>query len=133
MKVMRRSVGAALFVLAGMTGPEAASAQQPAHVAGPELLEQAVVESAATAEQDRARLQALLERDDVREIAAANALDADRLHDVVGTLTAGQLARIAPHLAAAESALAGGQSITFNATTLIIILLLIIVVVLIAN
>lgn len=130
---LRRSVGAVLFAFAGMIGAGDAAAQEPAHVAGADLLEQAVLESAASAEQDRSRLQALLERDDVREIAAANAMDADRLHDAVGTLTAEQLARLAPHLAAAETAIAGGQSITFNATTLIIILLVIIAVVLIAD
>lgn len=133
MKALRMGVGAVVFALAGTLGAEDAAAQQPAHVAGGDVIEQTVLEHAAAAEQNRARLQDLLQRDDVREIAAANALDADRLHDAVGTLTAEQLARIAPHLHAAEAALAGGQSITFNATTLIIILLLIIVVVLIAD
>lgn len=133
MKVLRRSVGALMFALVGMIGAGDVAAQQPAHVAGADVLEQAVLESASNADQDRARLQALLERDDVREIAAANALDAERLHAAVGTMTPEQLARIAPHVAAAETALAGGQSITFNATTLIIILLIIIAVVLIAD
>jgi len=110
-----------------------AAAQQPAHVAGPDVLNEAVVAHAAAAEQSRDRLQTLLAREDVRRIAAQNALDADRLRDAVGTLSAAQLARIAPHLSAAEAALAGGQVISLNATTLIIILLLIIVVVLIAD
>ncbi len=131
MRVLHRGVGVVLFVLA--IGAGEAAAQQPAHVAGPDVLESAVLEHAAHAEQNRTRLQALLERDEVREIAAANAFDAEKLRDAAGTLSAEQLARIAPHLQAAEVALAGGQTITFNATTLIIVLLLIIVVVLIVD
>jgi len=133
MRALQTGVGVVLFALAGAIGAGEAAAQQPAHVAGADVLERAVLEHAAQAEQDRARLQTLLERDDVREIAAANAFDADRLHAAAGTLTAEQLARIAPHLQAAEAALAGGQTITFNAMTLIIILLLIVVVVLIVD
>jgi hypothetical protein len=133
MKALRTSVGGVLFALAAVMNAGEAAAQQPAHVAGADVLEQAVLEHAADTERSRDRLQALLERDDVREIAAAHAIDADRLHDAAGTLSAAQLARIAPHLQAAESALAGGQVISFNATTLIIILLLIVVVVLIAD
>lgn len=133
MRAVRTGVGAVLVALAGVMNAGDAAAQQPVHVAGPDVLNQAVVEHAAAAEQSRDRLQNLLARDDVRRIAAENALDADRLRDAVGTLSASQLARIAPHLQAAEAALAGGQVISLNATTLIIILLLIIVVILIAS
>ncbi len=126
-------VGAALVAIAGGISAGDAAAQQPAHVAGSDVLNRAVLEHAGAEEQGRERLQALLAREDVRRIAAENALDADRLRDAVGTLSGAQLARIAPHLQAAEEALAGGQVISLNATTLIIILLIIIVIVLIAD
>lgn len=128
MRVKQIVPGAVALVLGGAGQ---AAAQQSARVAPAAVLDAAVVEHATHAELDRARLQALLQRPEVREIAAANAIDMQRVQDAAGTLGGIQLQMIAPHLQAAEDALAGGQSITISTTMIIIALLVIILLVLI--
>ncbi|MGH7445570.1 MAG: hypothetical protein ACREKM_11860 [Longimicrobiales bacterium] len=128
MRVKQIVPGAVALVLGGAGQ---AAAQQPVQVAPSAVLDAAVVEHATHAELDRARLQALLQRPEVREIAAANAIDMQRVQDAAVTLGGIQLQMIAPHLQAAENALAGGQSITISTTMIIIALLVIILLVLI--
>lgn len=129
MKSMRIVPGAFALVMAGATQAEA---QQPPQIVAPAELDAAVSAQASATEDQRARLRALLERPDVQAIGGGNGFDMSRALDAAGTLTAEQLQLLAPQLAAAEDALAGGQTITITATTLIIVLLLIILIVLIA-
>ena len=130
MKSMRIVPGAFALALAGAAQAEA---QQPApQVAAPEELNAVVTARAAEADEQRARLRAVLERPDVQAVAGGYGFDVTRVLDAVGTLTAEQLQFVAPQLEAAEAALAGGQVITITATTLIIVLLLILLIIAVA-
>ncbi len=128
MKAMRIVPGAVALALAGAGD---VAAQQPAPESGRDVLNAAVLRHAADEAGERARLQSLLARPEVRAIAEAHALDIRRVKDAAGTLSGAQLQAIAPHLQAAENALAGGQAVTISTTTIIIILLVIILLVLI--
>lgn len=129
MRVKQIMPGAVALMLGG--AGQAAAQQPAARVAPAAVLDAAVAQHATHAELDRARLQALLQRPEVREIAAANAIDMQRVQDAAATIGGIQLQMVAPHLQAAEDALAGGQVITISTTMIIIALLVIILLVLI--
>lgn len=97
-----------------------------------------VVDSAAMAEALAARaadeqaqrevVQRVLDRSDVREVAARLGLDVERASSVVSTLDGAELGTLAQHAGAVEAdALAGGaNTIVISTTTLLLILIIVI-------
>jgi hypothetical protein len=76
---------------------------------------------------DRGAIRHLLERQEVREVAARAGIDITRAEAAVATLDAAELHEIAEQARAVDDSLAGGQSrITLSTTTIIIGLLVLI-------
>jgi hypothetical protein len=105
---------------------EPRSAQQT-HIAGQNLLDDAVQEHARAADRDRETVRLFLERADVKAIAGKNGIDIRRAESAVGAMDASEVAQIAAQARAADETLAGGQSkVTISTTTIIIGLLVLI-------
>lgn len=130
---MRTFVSALVILFCILTlAPRAAA--QPSHSAPQAALDQALQQHVATIEADRAVVLRLLERPDVRALAAEAGLDVRRAQSAVATLDGDRLAELASQARHAEQALAGGQgggSVTLSYTLIIIGLLVLILLVLI--
>jgi hypothetical protein len=134
---MRRSVSVLCVLLCILVAvPPGASAQQAGaiqHAAPPEALDQALDDHLSTVDADRAVVQRLLERPDVRALAADIGLDVRRAQSAVATLAGDQLTELAARARQAEQQLAGGQSVTISYTLIIIGLLILILLILIID
>lgn len=101
--------------------------QAQEHVTSDADLRSAVAERTDREAADRAVLERLLDREEVREIAGDADLDLERAKDAVAQLDGEELGRLASMARDAEDALAGGQTtITITSTAIIIALLVII-------
>jgi hypothetical protein len=129
MKIVRRSLAACLAVL--MVAPMA-SAQD--HVIGRAALDQAVRQRVSQEQADREVIVSLLQRAEVREIAAKAGLSIDKATAAASTLQGQDLATAAAQARQVQNNLAGGAStIVISTTTIIIVLLLIILIVALAD
>lgn len=124
-----RTIRIIMCVLVLMLSSAAQLLAQQARVVGSDELNAAVLDHAAAAERERARLSSLLERPDVADIAERHGLDIDRVRDAAATLSAEDLKRLAPLTQGITGELVGGQTLVISATTLIIILLLVILII----
>ncbi len=128
---MRTSVIGLVVLLCTLMAVPRVAAQQ-SHAAPPAAIEQALQQHLAASDDDRAVVQRLLERPDVRKLAAEIGLDVRRAQAAVATLDGEQLSQLAAQARQAELALAGGQSSVRISTTLIIIALLVIILLIVA-
>lgn len=128
---MRMSVTGLVVLLAILIAAPRAAAQSP-HAAPADAIDQALQQHVAAADDDRAVVQRLLERPDVRALAAELGLDVRRAQTAIATLGAEQLTPLAAQARQAEQALAGGQSRVTISTTLIIIALLVVILLIVA-
>ena|SRR5919106_2492437 len=128
---MRTSVSGLVVLLCILIAAPRAAAQQ-AHAAPPSAIEQALQQHIAASDADRAVVQRLLERPDVRALAADIGLDVRRAQTAVATLEGEQLSKLAAQARQAEDGLAGGQSRVTISTTLIIIALLVVILLIVA-
>ena len=129
MRTLPFLAGAALALALSTT----LSAQQS--VVSPRELDAALEARSRSVESERAVVTRVLSRADVKAIAKDHGLE-DRLQEAgarTSQLTDEQLAQVAGYASTIELQLAGGQSVTFTATTLIIILLLVVIIILIAD
>jgi len=108
-----------------------ASAQTP-HAASPAALDAAVQQEVLTTETDRAAVERLLNREDVKAIAAGAGIDIRSLTSAVSGLESAELAGLANQARSVEQTLAGGQSTITISTTVIIIALLILILIVVA-
>ncbi len=129
MRLMNRLVALLLLPLFLVSSPALA---QQARVVDASALDAALAGKAATEQDQRDTVLRVLDRDDVREMAARLGLDMGDATSAVATLDGAELSRIAQHAGALEAAaLAGGQGrIVISVTTL---LLLIIIIILLAD
>lgn len=129
---MRTLVSVLPVLFCILIGVPAASAQTP-HAAPPAAIDRALAEHAADVDADRAVVRRVLERPDVRALAADVGVDVRRAESAIATLEGEPLAQLAAQARLAEQALAGGQggSITLSYTLIIIGLLVLILLVLI--
>lgn len=105
--------------------------QAPRHVAGPDMLREALAARHASEQQTRDALRRLLKHDQVREVAGRLGMTVATAEAAVATLSSEDLARLAGPARQAETELAGGsQTIVISTTTL---LLLIIIIILLAD
>jgi hypothetical protein len=114
--------GLALVATVAHANPEAQ------HVVGRAELDAAIAVRDAGEAAQRATIQSLLSRPDVREWAAGAGLDLERAQQRAATLQGEELQRIASHARLAEAHLAGGDSLVIGSTALIIILLVIVII-----
>ena len=121
MRIVRRSLAVCLAVL--FMAP-AVNAQN--HVIGKSALDKAVQERVSRDQADREAITSLLQRADVREVAARAGVSLDKAQAAVSTLEGSELQQIASQARAVQNDLAGGQSAIVISTTTIIIALLIV-------
>ena len=129
MKTVRRFLAVCLAVL--FMAP-AAGAQD--HVIGKSALDKAVQQRVSQEQADREVILSLLQRQEVRDIAAKAGISIDKAEAAVSTLQGQDLQAAAAQARQAEDSLAGGAStIVISTTTIIIVLLLVILIVVLAD
>jgi hypothetical protein len=128
MKIGRRSLAVCLAVL--FMAP-VAGAQN--HVIGKSALDKAVQERVSRDQADREAIRSLLQRADVRDIAARAGLSLDRAQAAVSTLQGQDLQQAAAQARQVQNDLAGGSTIVISTTTIIIVLLLVLLIVVVAK
>lgn len=129
MRIVRRFLAVCLAVL--VMAP-AAGAQD--HVIGKSALDKAVQQRVSQEQADRAAIRSLLQRSEVREIAAKAGLSLDKAQAAVSTLEGQELYQAAQQASQIQNDLAGGAStIVISTTTIIIVLLLVILIVAVAD
>lgn len=129
MKVVRRTLAVCLAVLC-----MAPSASAQSNVIGKAALDRAVQERVARDQADREAIRTLLQRQEVRQIAAKAGLSLEKAIAGASTLHGDDLRQLAEQARQVDNTLAGGQStLVISTTTIIIILLLVILIVAIAD
>ena len=119
-------------VLSTMLAVPAARAQS--HVISASALDAAVQERVSQQESDRDAIRALLQRDEVRQIAAQAGISLEKAQAAVSTLDGETLRDMASQARAVHGDLAGGAStVVISTTTIIIVLLLVLLIVVIAD
>ncbi len=127
------SILACVFVLAGSPaalaqGPAAA----PQTAASPAALDALMAEQVRVDEANRQAVRDVLDRGQVRDVAARAGLDLERARHAVGTLTGAELQEIADHARHVDASLSGGASTLVISTTAIIIILLVVILLVVA-
>jgi hypothetical protein len=128
MKFVRRTLAVCLSVL--IVAPTA-SAQT--HVIGKNALDKAVQERVTRDQSDREAILTLLQRADVREVAAKAGVSLEKASAAVATLEGQDLREIASQARQVNNELAGGATVVITTTTIIIILLIVILIILAAD
>ncbi len=129
MRIVRRSLAVCLAVL--FMAP-AANAQN--HVIGKSALDKAVQERVSRDQADRDAITVLLQRAEVRDVAAKAGISLEKAQAAVATLEGQDLRDVASHARQVQNDLAGGAStVVISTTTIIIVLLLVILIVAIAD
>lgn len=128
MKFVRRTLAVCLSVL--IVAPTA-SAQT--HVIGRNALDKAVLERVTRDQSDREAILTLLQRADVREVAAKAGVSLEKASAAVATLEGQDLREIASQARQVNNELAGGATVVITTTTIIIILLIVILIILVAD
>jgi hypothetical protein len=126
MKIIRRSLAVCLAVL--LTAPTV-SAQE--HVISRSALDKAVQERVSQELADREAILSLLQRSEVRDIAAKAGLSLDKAQTAVSTLQGKDLQQVAQQARQVENDLAGGSTTVVISTTTIILVLLIVILILV--
>jgi hypothetical protein len=125
---------AVTFVLVGalvLSGPLAHSADSVASPTTQADLDNAVTKALAQEDAARGAITTLLQRDEVRSMAAGYGLDVGRAEAAVGTLQGDELQRLSALAANADAQLAGGDQII--RISLVALLLIIIIVILVTR
>ena len=126
MKRIRRTV-IGLLLSASVVNP--VLAQEP-HVVDQGALDQQVAAKVAETVEQRAVIERLLEREQVRSVAERTGIELADVKAAVATLEGDELAQLAAHAQGVDDSLTGGQStITISTTTIIIGLLVLILLV----
>jgi hypothetical protein len=125
MRIVRRSLAVCLAVLF-----MAPSVNAQNHVIGKAALDKAVQERVSRDQADREAITSLLQRAEVRAVAAKAGVSLDKAQAAVSTLEGSELQQIASQARAVQNDLAGGQSaIVISTTTIIIVLLIVLLIV----
>ena len=126
MRIVRRPL--AVFLIALLVAP---AAQAQTHVIGKSALGQAVQERVSQTQTDRDAILALLQRPEVREIAAKTGLSLDKAQAAVSMLEGEDLRDLASQARQVQNELAGGAStVVISTTTIILVLLIVILIIL---
>jgi hypothetical protein len=129
MRIVRQSLAVLLAAL--LVAP---AAQAQTHVIDTSALAQAVQERVTQEQADREAILSLLQRQEVRQIAAQAGLSLQTAEAAVSMLDGQDLRDLSAQSRQVQNDLAGGAStIVISTTTIIIVLLIIILIVLIAD
>jgi hypothetical protein len=129
MEIVRRSLAVCLAAL--LVAP---AAQAQTHVIQKSALAQAVQDRVSQDQADRDAIASLLQRAEVRQIAAKAGLSLAKAEAAVSTLNGQPLRDLATQARQANNDLAGGAStIVISTTTVIIVLLIVILIVALAD
>lgn len=129
MNIVRRSLAVLLAVL--LIAP---AVQAQSHVIGKAALDKAVQERVNQEQADREAIRSLLQRDDVRDLAAKAGLSLEKAAAGAAMLQGDELRDAAAQARQAQNDLAGGAStVVISTTTIIIVLLVILLIVAVAD
>jgi hypothetical protein len=129
MRIVRRSLAVCLAVL--FMAP-AVRAQD--HVIGQSALDKAVQQRVSQEQADRDAILSVLQRSEVRDIAAKAGISVEKAQSAVSTLQGKDLQQAAQQARQVQDNLAGGAStVVISTTTIIIVLLLVILIIAIAD
>jgi hypothetical protein len=129
MRIVRSSLSVCLAILFVVP---TAGAQD--HVISKSALDKAIQERVSNEQADRAAILSLLQREDVRDLAAKAGLTLEKARAAVATLQGDDLKQAAAQARQAQNDLAGGGStIVISTTTIIIALLIVILIVVLTN
>jgi hypothetical protein len=129
MRIVRRSLAVCLAVL--FMAP-AVRAQD--HVIGQSALDKAVQQRVSQEQADRDAILSVLQRSEVRDIAAKAGISVEKAQAAVSTLQGKDLQQAAQQARQVQDNLAGGAStVVISTTTIIIVLLLVILIIAIAD
>src|SRR5215212_7377370 len=129
MEIVRRSLA---VILAALLMAPAAQAQT--HIIQKSALAQAVQDRVSQDQADREAIASLLQRAEVRQIAANAGLSLEKARAAVSTLQGQPLRDLGAQARQANNDLAGGAStVVISTTTIIIVLLIVILIVVIAD
>lgn len=117
----------ALGAIALLATPGSVQAQEDI-AASPDDVEVAVQQKVAAAESDREAIRSVLDRNEVRDVAAGAGLDVDRAAAVVETLEGSELSAAAEQARDLDAALANDTTIVISTTAIIIGLLILILI-----
>ena len=124
---MREVAKLATLAFAGvMVLQVAAVYAEGAGVVGTADLDRALLARQAEAQASRDSIKALLAREDVRAMAAGMGVEVRRASAAVDTLDDAELAGLAAQAAAANSALAGGQTLRISLVAALLIIIILI-------
>ena len=129
MRIVRRSLAVCLAVFLAVP-----AAQAQTHVIGKSALDSAVQQRVSQDQADRDAIRALLQRTEVRDVAAKAGLSLAKAAAAVETLQGDDLRDLASQARQVQNDLAGGAStVVISTTTIILVLLLVILIVLLAD
>jgi hypothetical protein len=129
MKIVRRLLAVCLAVL--LMAPTVGAQE---HVISKSALDKAVQDRVSQEQADREAILALLQRSEVRDIAAKAGLSLDKAQTAVSTLQGKDLQQVAQQARQVQNDLAGGSTtVVISTTTIIIVLLIVILIVVIAK
>lgn len=128
MRIVRHSLAVCLAVL--FTAPMAMAQD---HVINTSALNKAVQQRVTSEQADRAAIMSLLQRAEVRDVAAKAGLSLDKAQAAVSTLQGADLQQAASQARQVQNDLAGGASTVVISTTTIILVLLIVLIVALAG
>jgi hypothetical protein len=129
MNIVRRSLAVLLAAL--LVAP---TAQAQTHVIAKSALAQAVQERVSQDQADRDAIVSLLQRAEIRQIAAKAGVSVEKAQAAVATLQGQDLRDLASQARQVQNELAGGAStVVISTTTIIIVLLIIILIVALAD
>jgi hypothetical protein len=129
MRIVRRLLAVTLGLL--LVAP---AAQAQNHVIGKAALAKAVADRVSQDGADRDAILSLLQRAEVRTIAANAGLSVEKAAAAVSTLQGDDLRDLASQARQVQNDLAGGASnVVISTTTIILVLLIIILIVLVAD
>lgn len=125
---MRITQIAALAIVSSLLWTSSAIAA-PQHIVAPADLRQAVADQAATDQQNREAVVGLLQRSQVRDVAATLGLNVSRAEQAVPVLDSTELANLAASARVVDGQLAGGSNtVVISTTTLLLIIIIVILV-----
>jgi hypothetical protein len=126
--MLRTRTMTAVFVALTLLGRSGFAAETAPSVVDETDLQAAVAGRVSADDAARERIQSLLQREDVREMARGYGLDARRAEAAVATLDGADLQSVADQASVAEMALAGGEVVQISLVALLLIIIIVILI-----
>ena len=115
-----------IALLLASTFSVGAASAEALHAVGQAEMQAAIATQVSDQASQRAAIQSLLARPEVRQLAANSGLDLARAKAVASNLDGAELQRLATQATAVEAQLAGGDTTIVLSTTLLLVILILI-------